>query len=87
MGETDFGLNPLFDNRYTGIITGIGDIEPSRWPVSKWRSLKVEWDGTSNDISGSLAQRIQSSVLRKLDNLQKVSHEQRQQMISQEYRD
>lgn len=39
-----FETEDAAERRYTGIITGIGDIEPSRWPVSKWRSLKVEWD-------------------------------------------
>ncbi|XP_057813651.1 auxin response factor 11 isoform X2 [Cryptomeria japonica] len=39
-----FETEDAAERRYTGVITGIGDIEPSRWPVSKWRSLKVEWD-------------------------------------------
>jgi hypothetical protein len=30
--------------RYAGTITGIGDVDPVRWPNSYWRSLKVEWD-------------------------------------------
>ncbi|EFJ34439.1 hypothetical protein SELMODRAFT_166729 [Selaginella moellendorffii] len=30
--------------RYMGTITGIGDIDPARWPGSKWRFLKVGWD-------------------------------------------
>jgi hypothetical protein len=30
--------------RYMGTITGIGDIDPMRWPNSHWRSLKVGWD-------------------------------------------
>ncbi|KAL3684899.1 hypothetical protein R1sor_002921 [Riccia sorocarpa] len=30
--------------RYTGTITGIGDLDPVRWPNSHWRSLKVGWD-------------------------------------------
>ncbi|XP_058100621.1 auxin response factor 2-like isoform X6 [Magnolia sinica] len=40
----------LFDNedaadrRYTGLITGIGDIDPVRWPGSKWKCLLVRWD-------------------------------------------
>eukprot|EP01018_Ginkgo_biloba_P029355 Gb_31132 [translate_table: standard] len=32
------------ERRYIGTITGIGDADPSRWPGSKWRSLKVGWD-------------------------------------------
>eukprot|EP01018_Ginkgo_biloba_P000702 Gb_15247 [translate_table: standard] len=32
------------ERRYTGTITGTGDADPVRWPGSKWRSIKVEWD-------------------------------------------
>lgn len=34
------------ERRFTGTIIGIGDVDPSRWPSSKWRSLKVQWDET-----------------------------------------
>ena len=27
--------------RYTGIVTGISDMDPVRWPGSKWRCLLV----------------------------------------------
>ncbi|XP_073148763.1 auxin response factor 8 isoform X2 [Henckelia pumila] len=30
--------------RYMGTITGIGDLDPIRWPNSHWRSVKVGWD-------------------------------------------
>ncbi|KAK4390770.1 Auxin response factor 5 [Sesamum angolense] len=30
--------------RYMGTISGISDLDPLRWPNSKWRSLQVEWD-------------------------------------------
>ncbi|KAK3027582.1 hypothetical protein RJ639_042258 [Escallonia herrerae] len=30
--------------RYMGTITGIGDVDPVRWPNSHWRSVKVGWD-------------------------------------------
>ncbi|GMI91311.1 indole-3-acetic acid inducible 24, AUXIN RESPONSE FACTOR 5, MONOPTEROS [Hibiscus trionum] len=30
--------------RYMGIIVGITDLDPLRWPSSKWRNLQVEWD-------------------------------------------
>jgi len=39
-----FETEDAAERRYIGTITGIGDAEPSRWPSSKWRSLKVEWD-------------------------------------------
>lgn len=29
---------------YMGTITGIGDLDPARWPNSHWRSVKVGWD-------------------------------------------
>ncbi|EFJ34850.1 hypothetical protein SELMODRAFT_405821 [Selaginella moellendorffii] len=29
--------------RYMGTITGIGDIDPARWPGSKWRFPKCSW--------------------------------------------
>ncbi|CAI9777879.1 unnamed protein product [Fraxinus pennsylvanica] len=30
--------------RYMGTVVGISDLDPLRWPNSKWRSLQVEWD-------------------------------------------
>lgn len=30
--------------RYMGSIVGISDLDPLRWPGSKWRNLQVEWD-------------------------------------------
>ncbi|CAI9763509.1 unnamed protein product [Fraxinus pennsylvanica] len=30
--------------RYMGTVTGIGDLDPTRWPNSHWRSVKVGWD-------------------------------------------
>ncbi|KAJ7536068.1 hypothetical protein O6H91_12G055600 [Diphasiastrum complanatum] len=32
------------ERRYMGTITGVADIDSSRWPNSKWRCLKVGWD-------------------------------------------
>ncbi|XP_041027862.1 auxin response factor 3-like [Juglans microcarpa x Juglans regia] len=32
------------ERRYTGLITGINDMDPVRWPGSKWRCLLVRWD-------------------------------------------
>ncbi|KAL6289280.1 hypothetical protein ACE6H2_006790 [Prunus campanulata] len=31
-------------HRYMGTMVGISDLDPLRWPVSKWRNLQVEWD-------------------------------------------
>ncbi|KAE8656064.1 Auxin response factor 5 [Hibiscus syriacus] len=30
--------------RYMGSIVGISEVDPLRWPGSKWRNLQVEWD-------------------------------------------
>ncbi|KAF8377853.1 hypothetical protein HHK36_031240 [Tetracentron sinense] len=30
--------------RYMGTIVGISDLDPLRWPSSRWRNLQVEWD-------------------------------------------
>uniref|UniRef100_A0A1D1YIJ5 Auxin response factor n=1 Tax=Anthurium amnicola TaxID=1678845 RepID=A0A1D1YIJ5_9ARAE len=36
------------EQRFTGTIVGVGDVDPTRWPGSKWRSLKVRWDENSS---------------------------------------
>uniref|UniRef100_A0A0D6R037 Auxin response factor n=1 Tax=Araucaria cunninghamii TaxID=56994 RepID=A0A0D6R037_ARACU len=36
------------EQRFTGTIIGIGDVDPVRWPGSKWRCLKVQWDEMSS---------------------------------------
>ncbi|CAK9205694.1 unnamed protein product [Sphagnum troendelagicum] len=41
--------------RYMGTITGIGDLDPIRWPKSDWRSLKVGWDEST---AGERQQRV-----------------------------
>lgn len=35
------------ERRFTGTIIGNGEADNVRWPDSKWRSLKVQWDETS----------------------------------------
>lgn len=36
-------MDPIFSFsiRHTGLITGVGDRDPSRWPGSKWKCLLV----------------------------------------------
>ncbi|XP_022772671.1 auxin response factor 5-like isoform X2 [Durio zibethinus] len=34
----------FYNPRYMGTIVGISDLDPLRWPGSKWRNLQVEWD-------------------------------------------
>ncbi|OIV97014.1 hypothetical protein TanjilG_03588 [Lupinus angustifolius] len=36
------------EQRFTGTVVGIEDSDSKKWPDSKWRSLKVKWDETSN---------------------------------------
>ncbi|MQL84337.1 hypothetical protein Taro_016843 [Colocasia esculenta] len=38
--ENEDGL----EERSAGTIVGIEDVDPKRWPTSKWRCLKVQWD-------------------------------------------
>ncbi|KAK8965231.1 Auxin response factor 2 [Platanthera guangdongensis] len=36
------------EQRFTGTIVGIADVDSSSWPGSKWRCLKVRWDEISS---------------------------------------
>ncbi|KAL7606663.1 hypothetical protein Lser_V15G16418 [Lactuca serriola] len=33
------------ERKSTGMITGISDVDPVKWPGSKWKCLMVRWDG------------------------------------------
>ncbi|KAL9272647.1 Auxin response factor 3-like protein [Drosera capensis] len=44
-----FEAEDAAEKRSSGVITGIGDAHPLRWPGSKWRCLVVRWD----DIEGN----------------------------------
>ncbi|KAL3616426.1 ADP-ribosylation factor 4 [Castilleja foliolosa] len=39
-----FDIDDSPDRRFSGVVTGVGDIDPYRWPNSKWRCLMVRWD-------------------------------------------
>lgn len=39
-----FETDDASERSYSGTITGTEDMDPTRWPNSKWRSLKVNWD-------------------------------------------
>lgn len=39
-----FETEDAAERRYTGLITGINEMDPLRWPGSKWRCLLVRWD-------------------------------------------
>ncbi|XP_020577783.1 auxin response factor 2-like [Phalaenopsis equestris] len=36
------------EQRFTGTIVDIGDVDSNSWPGSKWRCLKVRWDENSS---------------------------------------
>ncbi|KAF8401563.1 hypothetical protein HHK36_012505 [Tetracentron sinense] len=38
------------EQRLAGTIVGIEDVDQIRWPGSKWRHLRVQWDDTSTTI-------------------------------------
>ncbi|KAI5331692.1 hypothetical protein L3X38_021818 [Prunus dulcis] len=55
------------ERRYTGLITGISELDPVRWPGSKWRCLVVRWDdidttGLKRAGSGSSAAKTEFLV-------------------------
>ncbi|KAJ4970988.1 hypothetical protein NE237_004087 [Protea cynaroides] len=39
-----FEMEDTAERRCSGVVTGIGDVDPYRWPDSKWRCLMVRWD-------------------------------------------
>ncbi|KAK2968974.1 hypothetical protein RJ640_012428 [Escallonia rubra] len=50
-----FDMDDSPERRFTGVVTGIGDLDPYRWPNSKWRCLMVRWD---EDITSDRQERI-----------------------------
>ncbi|KAL8146277.1 hypothetical protein AgCh_004138 [Apium graveolens] len=42
--KTKFDKDDSSDRRFGGVITGIHDVDPYKWPDSKWRCLLVRWD-------------------------------------------
>ncbi|KAH6836527.1 auxin response factor 4 [Perilla frutescens var. hirtella] len=49
----DFDDSP--ERRFSGVVTGVGDIDPYRWLHSKWRCLMVRWD---EDIMSNHQERV-----------------------------
>ncbi|KAM7279914.1 hypothetical protein ACFE04_007048 [Oxalis oulophora] len=39
-----FEMDDSSDRRRGGVVTGMNDMNPYRWPNSKWRCLTVRWD-------------------------------------------
>ncbi|KAJ1263654.1 hypothetical protein BS78_09G202200 [Paspalum vaginatum] len=55
------------NGRSSGLISGISEVDPIRWPGSKWKSLLVKWDGDTrcnhqNRVSPWEIERVGSSV-------------------------
>ncbi|XP_059314661.1 auxin response factor 4 [Lycium ferocissimum] len=50
-----FDLDDSPERRYSGVVTGISDMDPFRWPNSKWRCLMVRWD---DDIMSNHQERV-----------------------------
>ncbi|XP_012569005.1 auxin response factor 3 isoform X3 [Cicer arietinum] len=49
-----FETEDAAERRFTGLIAGISDVDPVRWPGSKWKCLLVRWD----DIEASRHNRV-----------------------------
>lgn len=47
-----FETEDAADRRHSGHITGVGDVDPIRWPGSRWRSLMVRWDDGETNRHG-----------------------------------
>ncbi|KDP44090.1 hypothetical protein JCGZ_05557 [Jatropha curcas] len=50
-----FEMDDSPDRRCSGVVTGISDLDPYRWPNSKWRCLMVRWD---EDIASDHQERV-----------------------------
>lgn len=63
--DTTFGIGMRFkmryeaedagERRYTGVVTGMAELDPHRWPGSKWRSLMVRWDDVEVNRHGRVS--------------------------------
>ncbi|KAK2643311.1 hypothetical protein Ddye_025074 [Dipteronia dyeriana] len=50
-----FEVDDSPDRRCNGVVTGMSDLDPYRWPSSKWRCLMVRWD---EDIGSDHQERV-----------------------------
>ncbi|XWS28421.1 hypothetical protein CRYUN_Cryun25bG0067400 [Craigia yunnanensis] len=50
-----FEMDDSPERRCSGVVTGIRDSDPYRWPNSKWRCLMVRWD---EDIASDHQERV-----------------------------
>ncbi|XP_059429841.1 auxin response factor 4 isoform X2 [Corylus avellana] len=51
-----FEMDDSPERRCSGVVTGISDLDPYRWPNSKWRCLMVRWD--DEDIASDPQDRV-----------------------------
>ncbi|XP_038999001.1 auxin response factor 4-like isoform X2 [Hibiscus syriacus] len=42
--KMSFEMDDSPERRFSGVVMGIGDLDPYKWPNSKWRCLMVRWD-------------------------------------------
>ncbi|KAK1373618.1 Auxin response factor [Heracleum sosnowskyi] len=42
--KTKFDKDDSSERRFGGVVTGVQDLDPYKWPNSKWRCLRVKWD-------------------------------------------
>ncbi|KAL8092356.1 auxin response factor 4-like isoform X2 [Apium graveolens] len=42
--KTKFDKDDSSERRFGGVVTGVQDLDPYKWPTSKWRCLRVRWD-------------------------------------------
>ncbi|KAM1351028.1 hypothetical protein FF1_004892 [Malus domestica] len=50
-----FETEDAAERRYTGLITGIGALDPIRWSGSKWKCLVVRWDDIDTSKHGRVS--------------------------------
>nr|DAD26126.1 TPA_asm: hypothetical protein HUJ06_027594 [Nelumbo nucifera] len=50
-----FEMEDTPERRCSGVVTGMGDLDPHRWPNSKWRCLMIRWD---EDIARENQERV-----------------------------
>ncbi|KAL4591493.1 hypothetical protein LXL04_004461 [Taraxacum kok-saghyz] len=50
-----FSMDESPERRFRGTVTSVSDMDPYKWPKSKWRCLTVRWD---EDVGNSNQERI-----------------------------
>ncbi|TYI77704.1 hypothetical protein E1A91_D06G159800v1 [Gossypium mustelinum] len=53
--KMQFEAEDAAERRHSGVITGISDINPVRWPGSEWRCLMVRWDDIDANRHGRVS--------------------------------